>query len=85
LMHHLIHLLLHLTITHRIFIHCLHIKGVDNVEADALSRAAHHHSPTQQSQLSSLFYFLSSVKHASQQPEGLQQRHLPQFPWSLWP
>ncbi len=56
----LLSLFLITTINH-IFIDCSHIDGVDNVESDALSRAAHNDTHRQNELLNSTFFSFSSV------------------------
>lgn len=77
--HQLLLSLFLITNKYHIFLSCTHIAGVKNVEADALSRSAHHDTHRQSLSLSSLFFPLDSVSvfHSSQRLIQKEMETLP--------
>ena len=84
-LHHLLRLLFFVTSLNSIFISCSHIPGVDNKQADALSRAACKNSHEQHRLLTKHFLSLSSVQDSIRQQKLIQKtvQPLPLEDWNL--
>jgi hypothetical protein len=82
-LHHLLRLLFFITSLNKIYISCSHIAGVDNKEADALSRAANHDNQIQNSLLTAHFMSLSSVQDSIKEQE-LVQKTIQPLPLEDW-
>jgi ribonuclease HI len=83
-LHHLLRILFFITSLNGIFISCSHIAGVDNKEADALSRAANANFKKQNNLLTDLFFSLSSAKVCQLQGQQLVQRKIQTLPSENW-
>jgi ribonuclease HI len=82
-LHHLLRLLFFITSLNKIYISCSHIAGVDNKEADALSRAANQNPQVQANLLTAHFLSLSSVQE-SIKVQDLVQRMIQPLPLENW-
>jgi len=84
----LVRVLIFITTQHHIFVRCQHIAGVDNVEADILSRSAidttdpltnnASHSPLEQ------FFSLPSVQNGQKDGKILLRKHIQSLPLPSW-
>ena len=79
-LHHLVPALLAITNASRILAYASHIPGVQNVEADALSRSASTDPGSERHSLASLFFPLLSVQEAS-----VTRTRWEPLPSRIWP